>query len=65
MERSYEDKERAEKQDEFSSALAGGFAHTATFKQKLEEIVAAGECGELKLNEEQRSLLRDVVNEID
>lgn len=65
MERSDDDKERAEKQDAFSSALAGGFAHTATFKQKLEEIVAAGECGELKLNEEQRSLLRDVVNEID
>lgn len=63
-ERSNDDKGREDKKDGFSEALAGGFEYGSTFKGGLEQIAAVGKCGELVLTENQRNLLRDIVNSI-
>lgn len=63
-ERSNDDKGREDKKDGFSEALAGGFEYGSTFKGGLEQIAAVGKCGELVLTENQRKLLRDIVNSI-
>jgi hypothetical protein len=64
LERSDADKGREDKKDEFSEALAGGFQYGDTFKAGLERIEKEGKCGELVFTENQRRLLRDIINSI-
>ena len=64
MGRSDADKCREDTKDGFSEALAGGFEYGATFKGSLETMEKSGKCGELVFTENQRSLLRDIINSI-
>lgn len=64
LERSDADKGRDDQKDEFSEALAGGYEHGTRFKGSLEKIAAEGKCGELTFTDNQRNLLRDIINSI-
>lgn len=64
LERSDADKGRDGQKDEFSEALAGGYEHGTRFKGSLEKIAAEGKCGELTFTDNQRNLLRDIINSI-
>lgn len=62
--RSDADKGREDTKDGFSEALAGGFEYGMTFKQNLEHIVSVGKCADLVFNDQQKNLLRDIINAI-
>lgn len=62
--RSDADKGREDVKDGFSEALAGSFEYGAKFREALEAIAETGKCNEVAFNENQRRLLRDIINSI-